>query len=271
MTEREYVPLIPTRELQEVEALLKDIYDGRGCAAQPLMLQASWQRVFDEATTLAVQPWTEDAPLSSFTPERLDALAELIDSVFLAGQLQGWLRAQGKEALQFHLVTQAPGPDDWYANFFPQRNAVGLRASRWADQAMVITTQRPVNYEGVHCTSRLQVRIPQYVNQTHWYPAATARLRVECKEAWSAVAPARKVAAQDMITHNVCPLSLSQVLLHTMAHEMVHVLVHRRLPDIDASSAAYTVDERHGPIFRLLNAKLFGHTTEDFTRTFYRR
>jgi hypothetical protein len=61
------------------------------------------------------------------------------------------------------------------------------------------------------------------------------------------------------------------VLLHTLAHEMVHALVFYRLPHIDAASPAYLADERHGPIFRWLNLKLFGHTSEDFKRTTSRR
>eukprot|EP00983_Pelagomonas_calceolata_P028339 888257-Pelagomonas_calceolata.AAC.2 len=33
---------------------------------------------------------------------------------------------------------------------------------------------------------------------------------------------------------------------------------------MDASSEAYLPDERHGPIFKLLNKRLFGHTIDSF-------
>lgn len=59
-----------------------------------------------------------------------------------------------------------------------------------------------------------------------------------------------------------------QVLAHTIAHEMVHALVYNLFPTIDASSEAYLPDERHGPIFKLLNKHLFGHTIDSFRQVF---
>ena len=51
-----------------------------------------------------------------------------------------------------------------------------------------------------------------------------------------------------------------QLLLHTLAHELVHALVYNAFPEMDQSSPAYLADDRHGPIFHLLNRQLFGHT-----------
>ncbi|KAL6753081.1 hypothetical protein V8C86DRAFT_2736296 [Haematococcus lacustris] len=61
----------------------------------------------------------------------------------------------------------------------------------------------------------------------------------------------------------ICTCKL-QVLLHTIAHEMVHALVMIYFPAIDAHSKAYLPAQRHGPIFKLLNKSLFGHLSDSF-------
>jgi len=59
-----------------------------------------------------------------------------------------------------------------------------------------------------------------------------------------------------------------QVLVHTIAHELVHALVFHYFPDIDATSVAYLPDDRHGPIFKLLNKRLFGHSCDSYNHIF---
>lgn len=56
----------------------------------------------------------------------------------------------------------------------------------------------------------------------------------------------------------VCSSRL-EALLHALAHELVHLLVLLLMPEVNMSSPAYLPDDRHGPIFKLLNKKLFGH------------
>ncbi len=58
----------------------------------------------------------------------------------------------------------------------------------------------------------------------------------------------------------VCTCRL-EVLMHTLAHEMVHAIVFHAFPRIDKHSKAYLAKGRHGPIFGLLNKQLFGHTS----------
>lgn len=50
-----------------------------------------------------------------------------------------------------------------------------------------------------------------------------------------------------------------EALVHALAHELVHLLVLLIMPEVDKSSPAYLPEDRHGPIFKLLNKKLFGH------------
>jgi hypothetical protein len=63
----------------------------------------------------------------------------------------------------------------------------------------------------------------------------------------------------------VCASRL-QMLLHTLAHELVHAVVFYACPDIDASCPAYLENDRHGPVFALLNKQLFGHTSTALER-----
>jgi hypothetical protein len=48
----------------------------------------------------------------------------------------------------------------------------------------------------------------------------------------------------------------------------VHALVSNMFPDIDQSSEAYLSDQRHGPIFKLLNKRLFGHSSDSYRHIF---
>jgi hypothetical protein len=59
----------------------------------------------------------------------------------------------------------------------------------------------------------------------------------------------------------VCTSRL-QMLMHTLAHELVHAVVFHLFPEMDLSSPAYTVNNRHGLIFHLLNKQLFGHSSD---------
>lgn len=60
-----------------------------------------------------------------------------------------------------------------------------------------------------------------------------------------------------------------EVLCHTLAHELVHVVVLNYWPEMDACCPAYVADSRHGPIFRMLNNRLFGHSTTAYKPRFW--
>jgi hypothetical protein len=47
-----------------------------------------------------------------------------------------------------------------------------------------------------------------------------------------------------------------------LVHTLVHALVYNLWPRMDASSPAYLANQRHGPIFQLLNKQLYGHTSD---------
>jgi hypothetical protein len=73
---------------------------------------------------------------------------------------------------------------------------------------------------------------------------------------------------QPMICEGVICTNRLQLLLRTVAHEMVHALVFNCWREIDRASPAYLPDERHGPIFKLLNLRLFGHTSDSYRYVF---
>jgi hypothetical protein len=102
-------------------------------------------------------------------------------------------------------VVQNFGPNGtWLAYFDAEDNVIRVNHWRWDKP---ISSNCPINCEGVVCTNRLQM------------------------------------------------------LLHTLAHELVHAVVYHLFPELDASSVAYLADDRHGPIFQLLNKQLFGHSS----------
>lgn len=61
----------------------------------------------------------------------------------------------------------------------------------------------------------------------------------------------------------VCTSRL-QLLLHSLGHELVHALVDVALPPWLQDSPAYLARAGHGPIFKLLNKQLFGHSSESY-------
>ncbi|EFJ45144.1 hypothetical protein VOLCADRAFT_106101 [Volvox carteri f. nagariensis] len=66
---------------------------------------------------------------------------------------------------------------------------------------------------------------------------------------------------------NLCTSKL-EALAHALGHELVHAVVLNFFPDIDAKSTAYLPDDKHGPIFMLLNKRLFGHVGHASQRLF---
>ncbi len=62
--------------------------------------------------------------------------------------------------------------------------------------------------------------------------------------------------------------ALCRLTARSPSPSQVHAVVLNFLPDIDASSPAYTAMEKHGPIFALLNEQLMGHTGHECRRVF---
>eukprot|EP00198_Chlamydomonas_reinhardtii_P012790 XP_001702127.1 predicted protein [Chlamydomonas reinhardtii] len=59
-----------------------------------------------------------------------------------------------------------------------------------------------------------------------------------------------------------------EALAHTLGHELTHAVVLNFFPAMDASSPAYTPDDKHGPVFMWLNRRLFGHVGHASKRLF---
>lgn len=83
-----------------------------------------------------------------------------------------------------------------------------------------------------------------YLNQSRWGKHVTAEAPVNCEGV-------------------VCRSRL-EILVHTLAHELVHAIVFHVFPQMDKHSKAYLANDRHGPVFLLLNHMLFGHPSDAF-------
>lgn len=269
MCEHEYVALIPPGELKQLRALLRAIQRQRGWAIHELQqLDGAWARALAAARGPEGGQWPERCDASHLRPDALAALAAVVDRVFLAGTLQAWLAAAGRQPVGFRVVDDAPGPDDWISYFDDAANQIVLRRHRWGRACLDVSEQRPMSCEGVVCSSNLQVRVKGKLGDA----ARPCELRAPRPPPARSL-PCRVLRLRSIMAFRVnLSISLSapaaQVLARTIAHELVHALVYHRFPAMDATSEAYLPDERHGPIFKLLNRQLFGHSIDSLRPVF---
>lgn len=212
MTEKEYIKLIPEKDITRVKELLKMIDKVRGWGATGERFEAVWRLVSE----LAKQPqhgnWTEQFKPEDLSDDNVAQLASLIEQHFLGGVISAHLEMKGKPAVQFRVLDSSPdGENTWISLFGKHNNIIYLLRPKWCQR---VSEDNPYSSEGVLCTSRLQV------------------------------------------------------LMHTLAHEMVHAAVFHMFPDIDRASPAYLADDCHGPIFLLMNKRMFGHGSESYRPIF---
>ena len=187
------------------------------------------QLVLAEAGSAVGGSWAPDFMAAGMADASLVKLTRLIDKHLLGGMLRQACRARGMPYLRCRVVDSWPGHDDWLSVYVEYQGAGGGPGGVRGNEVMF----KRDKWGGVGC--------------------------VLAKE----VSEERPMSVEGCL----CTSRL-QVLAHILAHELVHALVCILLPDIDASSTAYLADERHGPIFRLLNRRLFGQGSNSFKHIF---
>ncbi|GAX80061.1 hypothetical protein CEUSTIGMA_g7500.t1 [Chlamydomonas eustigma] len=210
MTEKEYTMLIPEDELHRVRKIIKKACKFRGWSGSPGDIEKAWLHATSAAKGVNGGSWSDHFVVEDLDESRLEKLCNMIDDVFLGGQLQKELYKRRVGRLKFSVDDDPRGQDDWIS-YFGEDSVIHFLRRKWSQS---VSESQPMICEGILCHTRLQL------------------------------------------------------LMHTLAHEMVHALVFHLLPDIDKASLAYLPDERHGPIFKLLNKRLFGHPTDSYKKLF---
>jgi hypothetical protein len=225
---------IPQPELRRVQALVRRVHRWRGWSGGPYALTLAWQQV--EAAALAPDGsgggWSAQFGGAQLTPAACDTLLRVLDAHFFGGRLLRKLDTAHQQRQQQQQLE---------------------RGSNSEGAGSAPPPASPSSPGGITC----QVVQSYDARWLAYFNTADNAVYINCWRWAKEVTPAQPWNFEGAVCR-----SRLQLLLHTLAHELVHAAVYHLLPDIDAASAAYTSNERHGPIFALLNKQLFGHTSD---------
>jgi hypothetical protein len=238
---------IPQQELQQLQAFLQRVYRWRGWQGGQYHVTQAWHVTEAAAATAAAGSWQPDFDAKQLTNDNCDALLRVVDELFYGSKLLRRLtqKSEGGEGVTKKSDDGTAG--SCYASQ-ASTNAVagGDHSSRVRKQRICCKVVKPNSpHETWLCYFDVSNVI--YVNAWRWNKhQVTADNPVNCEGV-------------------VCSSRL-QMLLHTLAHELVHAVVFHMFPEIDASSPAYLENDRHGPVFQLLNKQLYGHSSDALER-----
>ncbi|GBF98916.1 hypothetical protein Rsub_11708 [Raphidocelis subcapitata] len=281
---------IPPSELRPLASLVAAVQSARGWRGGRYHFAAAWARVEARAASDAGGGWEAAFDVAAMTPPRVASLLALIDEELLAGLAAGSLlggpwKSSGKKAARQRQGRQqqqrGDGGGGGADSALPAAEGALERQARRRDSsaqpALPVaatgalpsqTRAQPTAQSPPLAPSQGQGRFPLPVRvvDAPWqdFLAHTdddGGLALNRPRWDKVIAPSAPVNCEGV----VCTSRL-QVLMHTLAHELVHALVLRAFPAIDAASPAYLQDDRHGPIFALLNAQLFGHSSTALAR-----
>jgi hypothetical protein len=206
----------------------------------------AWHAAEAAAATAAAGGWQPDFDAKQLTDANCDALLRVIDACFFGGKLLKRLTSRSpvvdvnrsEEGNINRLASSRDGTSAASAAGGTSSNAARQRSS-----CKVVQPGSP--HESWLCY--FDVRNIIYVNAWRWNKhQVTAQNPVNCEGV-------------------VCTSRL-QMLLHTLAHELVHAIVFHLFPEMDRGSPAYLENDRHGPVFQLLNKQLYGHSSDALER-----
>lgn len=228
---------IPGHELKALQSFLKKVYIWRGWQGGPYHLMQAWHEAEVAAATTAGGSWVQDFDGLQLSSENCHKLLAVINQTFFAGKLLKRMRAkpqpqqQGEQHDGTTTATEVEGAGS------KSRTVDSHSSSSWM-QCKIVQAYGPNDTWLCYFDPDDNVI---YINRWRWGKHITAENPINCE--------------------GVICTSRLQMLLHTLAHELVHAIVFHMFPDIDKNSPAYLPDDRHGPIFQLLNKQLFGHSS----------
>lgn len=271
---------IPPSEHKQLQAFLRRVYNWRGWQGGTYCMTQAWHAVESEAATPAGGSWQAQFPGKQLTDTNCDALLRLIDAHFCGGKVLRRMKTGNSTR------TAASSCVDGSASSTAVRVVEGLAASdltvsgSCADGNVSNSSSSAMRSSSDHASPGEETAAsPAAAAGAESSPRAT-HLRCRVVQSWDAAWLAYFDTDDNIIYINcwrwakdvspeapincegvVC-VSRLQMLMHTLAHELVHAVVFHLFPDIDRCCPAYTANSRHGPIFHLLNKQLFGHSSD---------
>lgn len=262
---------IPQHELKALQAFLRKVYNWRGWQGGPYHITEAWHAVEAAAVTSAGGGWQQQFTGTQLTDANCDALLRVIDVQFCKGKLLRRLKGSrvpcgeaGSDPAAASCVAcsaEDTTQQEVQGAQFDFDLSVGGGVSAAEASAGLSTGAAGAHTAAVPtpAKSKLRCRVVQrydapwlayfdtldnaiYINCWRWAKAVSADAPINCE--------------------GVVCVSRLQLLMHTLAHEMVHAVVFHLFPEMDSSSPAYIINNRHGPIFQLLNKQLFGHSSD---------
>ena len=242
---------IPLPVLERLVSLVASVHARRGWRDARYLVTRAWARVAARAEGADGGGWAPQFEEADVTDARLAALGRVIDEELLGGAIAAGLldapwqevgsssgrRRKGRRSSQQEQVQQQPQQEQ--------------RQQQQEDRPH--RRRAPIAYRAVNA--------PRAGWLAHFDDAGGGAVVVNRARCAKAVSPAMPLNCEGV----VCASRLA-VLMHTLAHELVHAVVLYAFPDVDAACPAYLADGRHGPVFALLNRQLFGHTSNALAR-----
>jgi hypothetical protein len=269
---------------------LRKVYRWRGWQGGSFHITQAWHAVEQAAATPEGGSWQHHFTGRQLTDANCDALLLLIDRRFCAGKLLRRMRtssgSSSSSAKPVGPQQQLPGANNSAANSttssccsgLTDQAAAGARAAADGSNPQQLTAV-PGLALGAEGTPEAQgVAVSSATISTA--AGSSGELRCRVVQSWDAAWLAyfdtqdntiyincwrwAKDVSPDALVNceGVVCTSRLQMLMHTLAHELVHAVVYHLFPEMDRSSPAYTINNRHGPIFHLLNKQLFGHSSD---------
>jgi hypothetical protein len=250
-------PAIPPAEAARLHAFLEKVCGWRGWPSGKISAAAAWHEAHESASTPPGGSWLPDFKASALTDAACDGLLHVIDATFFGGVLLQQLQARNTNAQeQQRAAPNASMAKDCSSSSSSSSGGGGGGCSSSRNYRHGARHRQPLCCRVVRPAERnddgwLALFLPSdnavYINGPRW--------------AVKHVSSTNPVNCEGVLCEN----RLS-VLLHTLAHELVHAIVYHLFPDIDASCPAYLAHQRHGPVFALLNKSLFGHSSDAMAR-----
>lgn len=249
---------IPLQELDQLQSFLQRVYSWRGWKGGQYHVTEAWHAAEAAAAAAAAGSWQPDFDAKQLTDANCDALLRVIDEVFFGGKLL--------KRLALKVESQKDGVSKSSER---ARNVSGMeRDGSSAGSTSSISSSSAADVTGSSSDvkkQRIGCRVVQPGSPHETWLCYFDVSNVIYVNAWRW--NKHQVTAQNPVNcEGVVCSSRLQMLLHTLAHELVHAIVFHVFPEMDRSSAAYLENDRHGPVFQLLNKQLYGHSSDALER-----